>query len=360
MNDNSIDPVIRQFVRDQTTVQVDKYSDVGGVGAVYFGERIIFKDRVAMKFYPVDPFGLAHSEPYLLKNLEHDNILKIHHAEIISNQFAYYLTPEISGGDLQEYLEKNVISTDNAFKIITGVLNGLAELHNRRLVHRDLKTFNILIDAITNNPVIADFGFVRQIPGDLTSTTASSHTHLYRSKEMIEKNEHTFQSDIYQIGVIVYQILGGCFPFEPLDWLDQSLQSKFSALKTVEEQIDFWKGTIDRKVSKNKLLDYNSLPPYVDAGLKKIIAKAVHPDLSKRYKTCVEFKAAIFHFRKNYKNWWIDGTSIHAENKKGDKRYIIENYQSRAGFRISINNSTYKNRNVGNTLNEMINYINQS
>src|SRR5688572_24020090 len=99
---------------------------------------------------------------------------------------------------------------------------------------------------------------------------------------MIERNEHTFQSDIYQSGVIFYQILGGYFPFDPLDWLDGSLQSKFSALKTVEEQIDFWKATIDKKISKNKLLDYTSLPPYVDAGLKKIISKAVHPDLSKR------------------------------------------------------------------------------
>lgn len=360
MKDNSVPQVIRQFVRDQTTVKVDKYSDVGGVGAVYFGERIIFEDRVALKFYPVDTLGLAHTEPYLLKSLEHDNILKIHHAEIISNQFAYYLTPEISGGDLQDYLENNVISTDSAFKIITGVLNGLAELHNKRLVHRDLKTLNILIDAFTNNPVIADFGFVRNIPNDLTSTTASSHTHLYRSKEMVERNEHNFQSDIYQVGVIFYQILGGYFSFEPLGWFDAKLQVRFMALKTTDEQIDFWKTTIDKKVSKNKLLDYNSLPPYINTGLKKIIAKAVHPDLTKRYQTCAEFKAAIFDFRKNYKNWWVNGNNIHAENKKGDKRYIIENYESRPGFKISINSCTYKNRNVSNTLSEIINYIQQN
>jgi len=139
MKDHNVPLIIRQFVRGQTTVNVDRYSDVGGMSALYFGDRNIILDRVAMKFYAIDPLGVAHNEPFLLKSLESDNILRIYHAEVLTNQFAYYLTPEMSGGDLQDYLEKNIISTENAFNITNGILNGLSELHNKRLVHRDLK-----------------------------------------------------------------------------------------------------------------------------------------------------------------------------------------------------------------------------
>ena len=274
MKDYNVPLIIRQFIQAQNTVAVDRYSNVGGMSALYFGERNIIRDRVAMKFYQIDIFGIAHNEPYLLKTLENKNILKIYHAEILTNQFAYYLTPEMSGGDLQNYLEKNIIKTDDALNITNGILSGLSELHNNRLVHRDLKTLNVFMDAITLNPVIADFGFVRYIPPTNNSTSASSYTHLYRSKEMISNNEHTFQSDLYQVGIILYQILGGYFPFDLNGWISSNIRSKYNSFGTETEKYDFWKNLIDQKIIKNKLLNIDSLPIYISPKLKKIIKTA--------------------------------------------------------------------------------------
>lgn len=358
MNDHSAHPVIRQFVRMQTTVNVDRYSDVGGIGAVYFGERVIIKDRVAMKFYPIDPAGLAHREPYLLQTLRNDNILPIHHAEVISNQFAYYITPEISGGDLQDYLEKNNITTDSALDIITGVLSGLSAIHNQRLVHRDLKTLNILIDTSSRVPYIADFGFVKEIPTGHTSTSASSYTHLYRSKEMIERNEHHFESDIYQIGVIMYHILGGYFPFDqPLNWLDTATLARFHSLSTEQEKYDCWAAYIDTKIRKNHLLNLNSLPPYIPTSLIKVLNKATHPDYTKRYKSCTELSAAIFNVRKTLKTWCVDGADLVCVDKKKEKKFTILNFKTSPQLKISINGSPLRAKTVGSTLKEMISYI---
>uniref|UniRef100_UPI00404ACE91 protein kinase domain-containing protein n=1 Tax=Flavobacterium sp. TaxID=239 RepID=UPI00404ACE91 len=356
MKDHNVPIIIRQFIRNQKIVAVDRYSDVGGMSALYFGEREIIRDRVAMKFYQIDAFGIAHNEPYLLKSLENKNILKIYHAEVLTNQFAYYLTPEMSGGDLQNYLEKNIIKTHEALDIINGVLSGLSELHNYRLVHRDLKTHNVLIDAHTLNPVIADFGFVRYITPTDKSTSASSYTHLYRSKEMITENEHTFQSDLYQVGIIFYQILGGYFPFEFNGWISSNVKLKYNSFSTEIEKYDFWKNLIDQKIIKNKLLNIDSLPIYVSPKLKKIIRTATNPDLNKRYKSCSEFLLAIHNYRNNCKNWWIDNTDIFALNKKGNKKYKIENFKSTPKLSISINGSKPRSK-IFLSLEEIINFI---
>lgn len=358
MNDHGVYPIIRQFVRMQKTVDVDDYSDIGGVGAVYFGKRVIFGDRVAMKFYPVDPAGLAHNEPYLLQTLKNDNILPIHHAEVISNQFAYYITPQVSGGDLQDYLKKNILDTDTALNIITGVVNGLSAIHNKRLVHRDLKTLNILVDASSNVPFIADFGFVKEIPTGHNSTSASSFTHLYRSKEMVERNEYYFQSDIYQVGVILYQMLGGYFPLDdPLDWFDSAASAKFQALSGDQERYDFWVAYIDKKISKNQLLNLSSLPPYISTRLTKVIKKATNSDYTKRYQSCSELAAAIFDARKALKNWWLDGEDIICEDKKNGRRFTISNYRSSPRLTMSINGGPFRGKAVGSTLQDMISYV---
>jgi eukaryotic-like serine/threonine-protein kinase len=359
MKDHHVHATIRQFVKMQTTVNVDRYSDVGGIGALYFGRRFIIGDRVAMKFYPVDPAGLAHREPFLLQALRNENILPIHHAEVISNQFAYYVTPEVTGGDLQDFSERNILSADTALDIISGVLNGISAIHNQGMVHRDLKTLNILIDSSSRTPYIADFGFVKEIPTGSTSTTASSYTHLYRSKEMIERNEHYFESDIYQIGVIMFQILGGFFPFnDPVAWLDAKTLVQFNSLPTDQEKYDCWSSYIDKRICKHTLLDFTSLPPYIPDTLIKVLKKATHPNAVKRYHSCTELAVAVFNIRKRLKSWWIDGTSLVCEDRKKGKKFSICNFDTSPKLKISINGGQARVRAVGSTLQEIISYVN--
>src|SRR5690554_22827 len=182
IKDTDADEPVKLFVREQTDVSIDRYSDTGANGFLYFGKRNILKDRVALKFYYYNSHISSHQEPLLLKEVKHDNILEIYDAKIINEQYAYFLTPEISGGDLHKYIEKNIISTNTAITITQGILKGLSELHKmpNNFVHRDLKPNNILIDNETKNPFIADFGSIKKIPDSKNSVVASKNTFIYK------------------------------------------------------------------------------------------------------------------------------------------------------------------------------------
>lgn len=347
MHDHFVNIIIRQFVRNQPDIVIDKYSSTGAAGELYFGQRKILKDRVALKFYEIGALGINHNEPLLLKAITDDNILPIYDAKILNNKYAYYLTPEISGGDLQNYINHHIIDTETAFSITQGILKGLGTLQMspNNFVHRDLKTLNILIDKHTKQAYISDFGTLKQIPVTSTHVTASKFTLLYKAPESIKSNQYFFQSDIYQVGIILYQVLGGNFSFNALDWLDHKQKAKFLSLSDIDK-VPFINSIIENLILKGKILDYNSLPAYVDAKLKKIITKATNKDYNKRYSTCSEFLKDIFDYQKNSKNWWTDGIAIYATNKKKSKHYLIEELKGNFLLKISTDGINWRNKNL--------------
>ena len=333
IKDDQADEAIKKFVRLQSDIEIDKYSDVGANGELYFGKRQILNDRVALKFYYYNANVSSHQEPLLLKEVKHENILEIYDAKIIDNQYAYFLTPEISGGDLQRYIERNVISTKNAITIIQGILKGLAELHKEpnNFVHRDLKPNNILIDKISLKPFIGDFGSIKKIPDSKNSVVASKNTFIYKPYEAVIDNVYCKQSDIYQIGIVLFQLLNGHFPKIFADWLNEKQRIKLSKVKGSFEQWEYIEECINRKIVGGTLLDYKSLPQYIDDKLIRIIKTATQIDLSKRFSNCAEFLKALFDYSKNAKNWWFEDDIIYVIDKK---QTISKIYKSKKGYEI--------------------------
>lgn len=325
MKDFAVNPIIRAFVRTQTDIEIDRYSDKGGFGELYFGKRKIFGDRVALKFYLLDVNGDGHEEPILLKEITHDNILPLIDARIIDDRIAYYLTPEISGGDLQNIIDNYILSTEKAISITQCVLKGLTELHKPplNLVHRDLKTYNILVDKNDGKAYLADFGTIKKIPDGQHFVSASKYTFLYRPPEVILENKYNKQSDIYQMGIILYQTLGGNFPMKkPDEWLKGRKLAKFNQLSAIDQQI-FLSNELEDLIVKGKLLDLDSLPIYTSKKLKAIIKTATNTDINKRYSTSADFLKALFDYQKTSKDWWIDDGIIYAFNKKTKRSYRI-------------------------------------
>lgn len=325
MKDEAVNPIIRDFVRTQADVEIDRYSDKGGFGELYFGKRKIFNDRVALKFYPLDENGDGHEEPILLKEITHENILTLIDARIIDDRIAYYLTPEISGGDLQNIIDNYILSTEKAVSIVQGVLKGLTELHKPplNLVHRDLKTYNILVDKNDGKAFLADFGTIKKIPDGQDYVSASKYTFLYRPAEVLLENKYTKQSDLYQMGIILYQALGGHFPMKrPAEWLEGRKLLKFNQLDPFEQQT-FLRNHLEELIVKGKIINTDTLPIFINKKLKSIIKTATNPDFQKRYSTCADFLKALFDYQKNSKDWWIDNDIIHAYNKKTKREYRI-------------------------------------
>lgn len=362
MNDTSVNPIIRKFVRDQKDIKIDRYSDKGAYGALYFGERTIMQDRVALKFYELDSAGNGHEEAQLLKQINHENILPIIDARIIDNKIAFYLTPEMSGGDLQDVITKYIIPSNIGSTICQNILKGLNELHKEpnRMVHRDLKTYNVLVDLKNGvKTYLADFGAIKKISANSSNVTASKYTILYRTPEALNSNLHFIESDIYQVGIILYQVLGGFFPMKnPESWLKGRDKKKYDLLEDWQKR-GFLINYINDKITKGKLLDLNSLPPYVDKRLKTIIRTATRIDYNLRYQSCADFLRALYDHQKGAKSWWIDNGILHSKCLKKNNYYRIVKRKTELIAESSKDNISWRKKFSG-TESELITKINKA
>ena len=334
MEDENVDDIIRDFINTQEDIEIDRYSDIGAFGELYFGTRKILNDRVALKFYGYNEDLNTHNEPILLKSIKHNNILEIYDAKIIDKQYAYFLTPEISGGDLKNHIDNNIITLFDAINFTQQILSGLNELHKspNNLLHRDLKPNNILIDLETKNIYISDFGSIKYIDDNTEAVVASKSTEIYKPYEVITENKYTRKADIYQVGLIFFQLLGGKFPTAPYDWLNDKQKLKYNKISGSFEKWQFIDECLQSLIIKDKLLDYNSLPPYISNQIKKVIKTATCKDINKRYNGCSEFIKGLFDLTKNNNDWWIEDQVLYSSNKKKSYRillvkgnYILEN-----------------------------------
>ena len=359
MNDENVDEIIRNFISQQDDIVIDRYSDSGAFGELYFGTRKILKDRVALKFYGYNKDLNTHNEPILLKSIKHDNILEIYDAKIIDKQYAYFLTPEISGGDLKNYIDNNIITLFDAINLTQQILNGLNELHKspNNLLHRDLKPNNILIDRETKRIYISDFGSIKYIDDNTESVVASKCTEIYKPYEVITENKYTRKADIYQVGIIFFQLLGGKFPTAPYDWLNDKQKKKFDSINGSFEKWKYIDLCLQNLILRDKLLDYNSLPPYINNQIKKVIKTATNKNIDKRYNTCSEFIKELFDLTKKNNDWWIEHQNIYSKNNR--KHYKVKFEKGKFILENSVNDIIWmKNNKHDGSLNSIITLIN--
>lgn len=308
----SVDKVIIEFLKKQEGITIDRYSSKGRNGELFFGSNKILKKRVALKFYYIDGQESAHEEVRILANIKNTNILEVFDARVINKNYAYFLTPEIEGGDLDKYMQENRIEVFKAVHITKGILKGLTALHCHtpdRLLHRDLKPANILID-INRNPFIADFGSVKMMPPSLDSIKASYHSLLFRPPEAFHAKQYYFKSDIYQVGIILYQLLGGYLPYQDVAWLSDKEKQKYSLFDNNYDKSKYLDSIIGEKICSGKLLKYDSLPFFICKKLKGIIRKATNVDLTKRYQNTAEFMREIHEYMSTSVNWRIDPEGV--------------------------------------------------
>jgi len=309
-----VDKTIINYIKNQSGILIDGCSFRGGNSVIFFGEHKVLKKRVALKFYYILNIETAHREAQILSCINHDNILEVYDAKIIGNNYAFFLTPEIKGGDLDNLMTGGIVSVFSAINIIRGILKGLTALHEkkRRLVHCDLKPGNILLDSTNRNSIIADFGSFKIIPDDQDSVAGSRHTFIYRPPESIKSNKFYLNSDIYQVGVIFYQLLGGYFPYSDIAWLNEKQKNKYILINHDFDKTKFFNNIVGNKICCGKLLKFETLPIFICHRLKNIIKRATHVNFKERYQAISEFLKDIHSFMSNAVDWWEDNDIIYA------------------------------------------------
>lgn len=192
----------------------------GGMGKVYkvydkeTNEKIalkLIKPEIAADKNTVERF---RNELTMARKIVQKNVCRMF--DLNKEKDNYYITMEyVSGGDLKRFIRRSKqLTIGTAISIAKQICDGLSEAHNLGIVHRDLKPNNIMIDD-NGNARIMDFGIARTVKGKgITGSGVMIGTPEYMSPEQVEAKEVDQRSDIYSLGVILYEMTTGRLPFE--------------------------------------------------------------------------------------------------------------------------------------------------
>jgi len=247
----------------------------GGMATVYRAYDPSFEREVAIKVLPRE---LMHDPQFrdrfkreikTIASLEHPAIVPVYDVGE-EDGVPYFVMRYMPGGSLTQWIEKGKFSLQDAARIIERLSSALAYAHRNGLIHRDLKPDNILFDN-NGDPFISDFG-VAKITDSSTNMTGSGiiGTPAYMSPEQAQGDKVDNRSDIYGLGVIIFQMLSGHQPYEATTPMGV-------AVKHITDPVP------------EILKDNPGLPQQTDIIIKTAMAK----DPSLRYQTATELAHAL-------------------------------------------------------------------
>ncbi|WP_436875497.1 Stk1 family PASTA domain-containing Ser/Thr kinase [Mammaliicoccus sciuri] len=244
-----------------------KYLGGGGMSNVYLAKDKILNRDVAVKVINIPPYEKEKAVERFEREvqnttiLSHSNVVNVLDVEEDDN--CYYLVMEyIEGPTLKEYLcKEGKLSADEAVEMTLQILKGIAHAHHHRIIHRDIKPQNILM---TKNGTlkILDFGIARALSETaLTETNHVMGSVQYLSPEQAKGQSTDESSDIYSIGIVLYELLTGHPPFNG--------ETPVSvAIKHIQEELP--------SIRKER--------PSIPQSIENVIMKATRKEKSQRYR----------------------------------------------------------------------------
>lgn len=269
----------------------------GGMADVYLAKDLILDgEEVAVKVlrtnYQTDPIAVARfqREARAMADLDHPHIVRI--TDIGEEDGQQYLAMEyVAGLDLKRYIkEHHPLSNEEAVRIMGQILFAMRLAHTRGIVHRDLKPQNILLTP-DGTAKVTDFGIaVAFAETSLTQTNSMLGSVHYLSPEQARGSKATFQSDIYAMGIIFYEMLTGHIPYDGDSAVMIALQHFQKPLPSV--------------IAEN---------PSVPQALENVVIKATAKKLSDRYQSVsemyVDLSTSLSYNRRNEPKLVFDDAS---------------------------------------------------
>src|SRR5450432_2777105 len=278
----------------------------GGCGVVYMAEQEQpVRRRVALKIIKlgmdtesvIARFG---AERQALAMMEHPNIAKVLDAGATETGRPYFVMELVRGIPITEYCDSNKLSTRQRLELFIPVCRAVQHAHQKGIIHRDIKPSNVLVTMHDGVPVpkVIDFGIAKATEGRLTDATVYTAyeqiigTPAYMSPEQAELSglDVDTRSDIYSLGVLLYELLTGKTPFDGKELVKSGLEEMRRTLREKEPQrpstiLTTLHGTELKATAEHRHAEPPKLISLRRGDLDWIVMKALEKDRTRRYET---------------------------------------------------------------------------
>jgi WD40 repeat protein/serine/threonine protein kinase len=278
----------------------------GGFGEVWMAEqRQPVKRRVALKIIKLGMdsrqiVARFEAERQALAMMDHANIAKIFDAGTTDTGRPYFVMELVRGIRITDYCDQNNLPTRERLKLFILVCQAIQHAHQKGIIHRDIKPSNILVTLHDGVPVpkVIDFGIAKATQQELTDKTLFTQfqhfigTPAYISPEQAEMSglDIDTRSDIYSLGVLLYELLVGQTPFDPKEMMQGGLDAFRQIIREKEPlrpstRLNTLPGETRTKAGKRRQTDAGKLVHQLQGDLDWIVMKCLEKDRTRRYET---------------------------------------------------------------------------
>jgi eukaryotic-like serine/threonine-protein kinase len=303
----------------------------GGMGVVYAAEQTQpVRRKVALKI--IKPgmdtrqvIARFEAERQALAMMDHPNIAKVHDGGATDSGRPYFVMELVRGIPITEYCDRERLSIPQRLELFVQVCRAVQHAHQKGIIHRDLKPSNILVTMIDGSavPKVIDFGVAKATGASLTERTIYTAFHqflgtpLYMSPEQADLSgmDVDTRSDIYSLGVLLYELLTGTTPFDENTFREAAFDeirriireqeppkpsTRLSELSRPhakrEDSVTRSATTTVTSIASQRRTEAARLPKLVRGELDWIVMKALEKDRKRRYETANDFASDVMRY----------------------------------------------------------------
>lgn len=275
----------------------------GGMGAVFLAIREDLQKRVALKIIKYDFSSKQlkrrfENERRILAALEHQNIARLLDGGSTANGLPYFVMEYVEGEELLTYCHNRQLAIDERLEIFRKICTAVSYAHSKLIVHRDLKPSNILISS-DGEPKLLDFGISKLLDEnsfeqDRTATALGMMTPNYASPEQFRGEPASTATDVYSLGVILFELLTGNLPYrlknKPIDEVARIIGNVEAARPS---SVFNHSRRVTANEKKPLLSEEMQLVKKLRGDLDNIILKSLRKEASERYASVEKFSEDI-------------------------------------------------------------------
>ncbi|MBS1827062.1 MAG: protein kinase [Acidobacteria bacterium] len=261
----------------------------GGMGIVYLAEDTKLQRNVALKFLSTDEVRPEDRERFLREarsaaTIQHPNVCPIHAVEEEDGRL-FFAMAYIKGRTIRQLLDNGPLPAERAVELALQIAAGLSAAHHQGVVHRDIKSGNVIVDE-HGNAIILDFGLATHASAErITRSGKRVGTPAYMSPEQIQSADVDHRTDLWSLGVLLFEMLTGRPPFRE----DGSFSVLFSIVQDTPPKL-------------------RQLRPDLPQDLEEIVSRCLAKNPKERWQNAAQLAAALRRLRSSLPD--LDATVV--------------------------------------------------